>query len=249
MKIGIMGAMPEEVSRIICVLENKSVHMAGNREFYEGTFVGIPVVVAFSRWGKVAAAATAMQMISAFGVDKLLFTGVAGAISHDLHVGDIIVGRRFYQHDMDASPLYPRYEIPLTGVSFYETDLKDIAAAYKAAQSFLSEDSEEKNQIVKMLGRTPNLVIGDIASGDRFVASLQLREAIRANLPDVSCVEMEGAAVAQVCHDWGIPFLVVRAISDSSDESSKIDFPYFVREIVSTYSFYLTQNIITSLVM
>ncbi len=247
MKIGLMGAMPQEVDLIVAHMEQKTSHQLGSRVFYEGVLGGVQVVTAFSRWGKVAAAATAMQMISTFSVDRIMFTGVAGAISADLHLGDLIIGRRFFQHDMDARPMYPRYEIPLAGVSYYESAPEDIDLAKAAVAAMIHESSDEFRHIRDLLHRTPRAVVGDIASGDRFVSTMEEREAIRTNLPGVCCVEMEGAAVAQVCSEWNIPFLVVRAVSDSADESSEVDFPFFVREISSQYSFYIVHNILRAL--
>jgi len=112
-KIGIMGAMPEEINGVIALLSNCKTYSIGKRTYFSGQINGIDTVVVFSRWGKVAAATTVTTLIQEFKITDLLFTGVAGAISSDLKIGDIVLGSRFVQHDMDARPLMEQYEIRL----------------------------------------------------------------------------------------------------------------------------------------
>jgi nucleoside phosphorylase len=120
MSIGIMAAMQEEIDTLLKELPASSeVVDDGQRTYHSGRLWGTPVVVVFSRWGKVAAATTATHLISEFGVGEILFTGVAGAAQPGLNVGDVVVGARFWQHDIDARPLFPRHEIPLLGRSSF----------------------------------------------------------------------------------------------------------------------------------
>ena len=120
MLLGIMGAMPEETEMIFAAMTDKEIVERGSRLYYRGKLAGQDVVAVFSRWGKVAAATTAVHLILDFKVDQIVFTGVAGGISPELNIGDIVVGERLFQHDMDARPLMNRFEIPLTGKTSYE---------------------------------------------------------------------------------------------------------------------------------
>ena len=114
MLLGLMGAMPEEMDKIIDALTDKKVVERGSRLYYRGKLYGQEVVAVFSRWGKVAAATTATNLIVEFGVDRIVFTGVAGAISDDLNIGDVVIAQRLFQPVMDARPLMRRFEIPIS---------------------------------------------------------------------------------------------------------------------------------------
>src|SRR5438309_652032 len=111
MTIGIMSAMREEIDSLLAEMTDVEVVEAGMRTYHRGRLWGAPAVLVFSRWGKVAAATTTTYLIEHFGVDRILFTGVAGGIDDALHVGDVVVASRLYQHDMDARPLRERFEI------------------------------------------------------------------------------------------------------------------------------------------
>ena len=112
-RIGILGAMPEEINGIVSLLKNKEKVVKGMRAYYKGSINEIEVVVVFSRWGKVASATTVTHLIIEFGVTEIIFTGVAGAINKDLNIGDIVIGSSLVQHDMDARPIMDLFEIPL----------------------------------------------------------------------------------------------------------------------------------------
>jgi adenosylhomocysteine nucleosidase len=239
MKIAIMSAMHEELNRIIKKLDVKNVTKIGNRKFYEGKLNGCEVVAVFSHWGKVAAAMTTTILITKFDVDKIIFTGVAGGISENINVGDVVIGKRFFQHDMNASPMITRYEIPLLKSNFITSAQVEIDMAFEAAKETLNDDFLElftKEEISKFCIHKPQVIIGDIASGDEFVSDESTRNRIKSDLPSVVCVEMEGAAVAQVCSDFNIPFVVIRTISDSANEASHIDFTAFIENVASLYS-------------
>ena len=120
MILGIMGAMPEEVDIIRNQMMGVSKAQHGSRTYYIGKINGIDVVLAFSRWGKVAASITATSLITKFRIDQLIFTGVAGATAPDLNIGDIVVSGELYQHDLDPRPLFPKHEVPLTGITFFK---------------------------------------------------------------------------------------------------------------------------------
>ncbi len=237
--LAIVSAMSEEIARIIDTLSDVGIQEFGGRRFHTGKFHGVEVVAVFSRYGKVAAASTVTQLLASYPVDRLIFGGVAGGVEPDLAIGDIVVATDLVQHDMDASPLFPRYEVPLLGKARFATDPGLRAALAAAARLFAEQDlatqvSHTERAFFKMT--VPKVVEGMVASGDKFFASSAGVRDLRERLPDVCCVEMEGAAVAQVCDEYGIPFAVVRTISDSADENSVHDFPRFAREIARHYS-------------
>jgi adenosylhomocysteine nucleosidase len=237
-KIGIMGAMNEEIDSLTHELTGATVTRAGSREYHTGQLWGHDVVLAFSRWGKVAAATTATSLLVKHEVSAILFTGVAGGIDPELRVGDVIVGSRFYQHDMDARPLFERHEIPLLGTRALLADEVLQADLLAASTRFLARVEEHiPPETLRSFGiDRPRVAAGEIASGDRFFASRGDTIELRERLPLVRCVEMEGAAVAQVCHEHDTPFAVLRTISDAADDSAPVDFLRFLRTVASAYS-------------
>jgi len=237
--LALVSAMAEEIAGVIDTLSDVSTKEFGGRKFHTGKFHGVEVVAVFSRYGKVAAAATVTQLLASYPVDRLIFGGVAGGVQHGLAIGDIVVATDLVQHDMDASPLFPRYEVPLLGKARFATDPNLRAALTQAARLFAEHDlADHVSQIERTFFKmtVPKVVAGMVASGDKFFASSEGVRDLRERLPGVCCVEMEGAAVAQVCDEYGVPFAVVRTISDSADENSVHDFPRFAREIARHYS-------------
>ncbi|GHT33298.1 5'-methylthioadenosine/S-adenosylhomocysteine nucleosidase [Bacteroidia bacterium] len=248
MKTAIMSAMYEELNRITKQMNISRKTKIGNRTYYEGEFCGQEVVAVFSHWGKVAATLTATTLITKFGVEKIIFTGVAGGISPDLRIGDIVVSRNLYQHDMDSSPVFPRYEIPLLKNNHIETPETERDKVFYIIKNFINEDFSKKipaEELERFHITKPQVIVGDIASGDEFVSETSgTRQRIINDLPTVFCVEMEGAAVAQVCHDFDIPFVVIRIISDSANDDAHIDFPRFIENIASIYSEKIVERIL-----
>ncbi|MGB4414681.1 MAG: 5'-methylthioadenosine/adenosylhomocysteine nucleosidase [Paludibacter sp.] len=236
MLLGVMGAMPEEMDKIIAAIGNKEIIERGSRIYYRGDLFGQNVVAVFSRWGKVAAATTVANLILEFNVDRIVFTGVAGAVSPDLHVGDIVIAQRLFQHDMDARPLMRRFEIPLTGKTSYEVPQQNVEIMSRAVHNFLKNDKDFRKILSEQSILHPKLLVGDIASGDLFISSTAMKNALLKNLPSVVCAEMEGAAVAQVCDDYGVPLVVVRVISDSADEEAHVSAIGFVNQHAGDYS-------------
>jgi len=236
MLLGIMGAMPEEMDKLIAAITNKVIVESGSRIYYRGELQGQEVVAVFSRWGKVASAITATNLILDFKVDRIVFTGVAGALSPELNVGDIVIGQRLFQHDMDARPLMRRFEIPLTGKTSFETPLQNVETMAQAVHNFLKNNKEFRKVLSEQNIPNPKMLIGDIASGDLFISSTEMKHALIKNLPSVLCAEMEGAAVAQVCDDFGVPLIVVRVISDSADEEAHLSAIGFVNQHAGDYS-------------
>jgi adenosylhomocysteine nucleosidase len=245
--IGIMGAMPEEINSLVGLMENKVEHSIGMRTYTIGEINGIKTVIVFSRWGKVAAATTVSTLILKFHVTEIIFTGVAGAINNELQIGDVVLAKRLVQHDMDARPLMPRFEIPLLQKTFFECNDEQLNIASTAINQLLDNKQLHAtigNEQLKQFNiQQPKLVIGDIASGDQFFSSSTDKNKLLESLPSVLCVEMEGAAVAQVCYEYNVPFTIIRTISDIADEHAPIDFPSFINNISSKYSLEIVINI------
>ena len=161
-----------------------------------------------------------------------------GGLGDGVRVGDVVVARQLLQHDMDASPLFPRFEVPLTGRSHFDADPALADALERAAQRCVHD-------AVALLGaghcedfglRQPGVHHGLIISGDRFVSSHADSNALRALLPHALAVEMEGAAVAQVCADFGRRFAVLRTVSDRADDNAHVDFSRFIADVASVYT-------------
>lgn len=248
MYIGIISAMKEEIQAVIEVLEIESKQVKGMRTYYVGKLYGKPVVLVFSRWGKVASATTATQLINDFKIDQLVFTGVAGAIHKDVQIGDIIVGKQLFQHDMNASPLVETYEVPLLGKTSFLTDEAKRADLVASSKSFLAEIELflSKELLTEFNIVSPKVIESDIASGDQFISNKLQSDKISEGLPTVKCVEMEGAAVAQVCYEYNKPFSIIRTISDNANNNAHVDFPKFAHEIASKYALGILKNFLSS---
>ncbi len=245
MTLGIMGAMPEEISRLIPDIKGIQTTDLGQRVYMEGTLWGTPVVCVFSRWGKVAAATTATTLVTRFKVNKILFTGVAGSTHPDLTIGDVVVGDHLVQHDMDGRPFFAQHEIPLLGLSGFKTCPLSTQKLLAGVQEFFVNDWPKVHAEAAGHGitlRQPRGILGAIASGDKFFADHSQLAELTSRLPLVRCVEMEGAAVAQVCYEYDIPFAIVRTISDRADHSAPVDFPTFVTHVASHYSYGIIKN-------
>ncbi len=229
MLTGVMFAMPEEGGALVDELGSGARAVEhGRRVFHFGRLWGADVVLVQARIGKVAAATTTTELITRFEIDRLLFTGLAGGVAPGVNIGDLVVADRLVQHDLDASPIFPPMEIPLLGVREIATDpdmTRSLLSAGEACvRDALTRDlSGEDRQ--RMHVSKPAVHTGLIATGDRFVSSDAERDAIRARTPEALCVEMEGAAAAQVAHEYGIPFAIVRVISDSADDHAASNFP------------------------
>lgn len=236
--IGIMSAMHEELAAVLAAMPDEQRVCVAGRDFWVGHWQGHDVVAVLSRIGKVAAATTATALIERFKVDVLVFTGAAGGLASDAQVGDVVVASGFVQHDMDASPLFPKHEVPLYGRSRFDTDARLSQALVAAASKVLSDPAQHlgAQAIADFHLLSPRVHQGLIVSGDRFVSTTAESQVLQCSLPDALAVEMEGAAVAQVCLDYGVPFAAVRTISDRADDEAHIDFNRFIRDVASRYS-------------
>jgi adenosylhomocysteine nucleosidase len=230
-RIAIVSAMAQELHGLQQGLADARCVQRAGREFWLGRLGAQDVVLVLSGIGKVAAATTATLLLAGgFEVDRIVFTGVAGGLG-PARVGDIVVADGLVQHDMDASPLFPRYEVPLYGQARFAADAGLSAALQAAAASALA--ALHLDHLADFGVAEPQLRRGLVLSGDRFVSSASEAAALQQAFPAALAVEMEGAAVAQVCHDFGVPFAVLRCISDRADDSAHIDFQRFIDEVAS----------------
>ena len=245
MRLGIISALHEEQQGLVEAMQGPSRLIHGMRDYTHGKLFGIDAVCVLSRIGKVAAATTATMLVEKFGVTHILFTGVAGGGDSRVQVGDIVVAESLVQYDMDASPLFPRFEVPLTGQSHFLADSHLSNEVTSAAHQFLDRDFEDaidlaERQVFHM--KQPRVHRGLIGSGDRFVSCRTHLSEINASLPGLLAVEMEGAAVAQVCFELGVPFAVIRTISDNANEDAATDFMRFVTTVAARYSCHIVKR-------
>lgn len=238
--IGILAAVHDEIAGLLEAMgPGVVVRRIGQRDYYSGVLSGRNCVLVLARIGKVAAAATVVTLIREFHVSAVVFTGLAGAVAPHVNVGDVVVGRALLQHDLDASPLFPRYEVPLLGRSYFDGDLNLTALLAEAAQDYLTSGLalEVSASTLSIFGvSAPVVHEGTIVSGDSFVSDAVSIAALQASLPDALCVEMEGAAVAQICYEYGVPCAVLRTISDRADDTAGVDFHAFLTQVASHYS-------------
>lgn len=246
--IGLICAMPEEAARLREAMRDARVERRGRREFVIGRLFERETALCASRCGKVAAGATMAAMIERYHATPFILTGAAGALADSLSVGDIVLADTLIQHDLDASalPRFTKFEVPLLGASRFRADPTLTALAEAAAREFVERDLEADvpPRLRAEFGiARPRVVRGTIASGDRFIASEAERQALLRELPDVLCVEMEGAAVAQVAYEYDVPFAVIRTISDIANHSAPIAFERFL-QIVAHVTYGVVQRLL-----
>lgn len=209
--IGIIGAMQEEIDLLLAALEDAVELQRSGIRYVAGSLHGRSVVVCKSGVGKVNAAICTQVLIDRFNADKVIFTGVAGALDPELDIGDIVVSTTSAQHDIDVTALgYARSVIPYQDVSDWAADPALSAAAQAAGDKLYPG----------------HVKAGKVLSGDQFIADRQLVLRLREELGG-ACVEMEGASVAQVCAMNKVPYVVIRSISDKADGSADVNFAEF----------------------
>ncbi|MET3130229.1 adenosylhomocysteine nucleosidase [Oxalobacteraceae bacterium GrIS 1.11] len=246
MRLGIISALKEEQEGLIEAMQGAHKLSHGMRDYTGGSLWGIDAVCVLSRIGKAAAAMTAAILVDKFEVTHIVFTGVAGSADFGVKVGDIVVSEALLHHDMDARPLFPRFEVPLTGLSRFASDVELSEMLAVSAQNFLEHDfncvisAQERGEFGMHQARLHRGLIG---SGDQFINSRVHLAELKDALPDLLAVEMEGAAVAQVCFELGIPFTVMRTISDNANEQAAVDFMRFVRQVASRYAFHVVKRL------
>lgn len=214
-RIGIIGAMDEEVNPLKDALEGTKTNKIAGMEFYEGKLSGKDVVVVKCGMGKVNAGICAHTLINDYGCIGIINTGVAGSLDNQLNIGDIVVSTDAVQHDFNVEKIgFAKGEIPYTGLYAFPADETVKNLAVEAAKAVV-----------------PNAHVyeGRVCSGDQFISTNEQKEKIKADFGGM-CAEMEGAAIAQACYLNNTPFVVIRAISDKSDASQAVEFETFKKE-------------------
>ena len=214
-------------------------------DVWDGTLFARRCVVARCGMGKVSAAATTQHLIAGRHVDPVIVCGMAGGLHTDLHLGDVVVGSAYVQHDMDASPIFPRYEAPGLGIERFESPRELVDAGVAAVQAFIDAGlpgvgSGERDAFG--IGK-PVVRSGLIATGDQFITEAR-RGGLLAGLPDALCAEMEGAAIAQVCYMNRGSFLALRIISDHADAAAAVDFKRFAEDIAPYYTLGIVRELL-----
>lgn len=231
--IGIIAAMEQELAAIMVAAQAEgpvSTRVLAGRPLHHCTLAGRPVVLAQSGVGKVAAAATSALLATT--CDTMIMVGTAGGLG-DSAPGDVVVATELLQHDFDARPLWPQWVLPGVGQSRISTDpaLTNLLSA--AAEAVCAEHRPDLAHLGLPAGRAHR---GLVISGDQFIGSAAASDALQAALPDALAVEMEGAAVAQVCRTAGVPFALARTISDRADHDAALDFAAFLEQVAAPYA-------------
>ena len=213
-KTGIIVAMKEELEEILKIMNNISEKQIYNIQYFEGSINTTNIIIVESGVGKVNAARITQILIDKLEVENIINVGSAGALNEELNIGDIVIADRLIQHDFDITA-FNHNKGYITGVGDYiETD-KRLQEKFKKAANKM----EDKNYKIK---------VGTIASGDIFCTDIEMKDKIQLKF-NAECIEMEGAAIAQVCYLDKIPFIVIRSISDSPNGNNAIVFDEFVK--------------------
>ena len=229
--IGILSAMPEEIGSTLDNLENVTLTEYGDLKIYNGklkikvlNYDYVYITMAWSGWGKVSAARAITRILAGINkIDLIIFTGVAGAINKSLNQWDIVIANEIIQHDMDARPIFEKFVLPPLN-----------KAKLKSDDFFMNWifNSLKKSLINGKLTRFGNIKKGLIATGDSFISDEGVINRLKDELPDLEAIEMEGGSVAQVAEQEGVPWIILRVISDSADSDSEIDFDRFLKDYV-----------------
>lgn len=215
--VGIIGAMDEEVAVLKEAMEVDRIEEQASLAFYIGKLYGQEAVVVRCGIGKVNAAICTQIMVDKYDVDMVINTGVAGALSHKLNIGDIVISKDALQHDMDATGFgYKLGEIPRMDVSCFVADEHLVALAKKAGDA---------------IDNGPGIFVERVVTGDQFISDSAVKERLITNFNGF-CTEMEGASIAQVCYLNQMPFVVIRSISDKADQSAEMNYAEFVEVAV-----------------
>lgn len=212
-KLGIIGAMTIEVEALKEQMTDLSTTQKAGMTFYEGKLENLPVVLVVCGVGKVNAALCVQVLCDLFAVTHIVNTGVAGSLCTQLDIGDFVISEKAMYHDFDCSVINPNYkvgQVPGLSVHAFPADMEMVQLAFDAAQQVHSGHAR----------------IGTVASGDQFVSSREQKEKIIKSTGAI-CTEMEGTAIAHAAWKNGIPFVVIRAISDKADDSAQMDYPTF----------------------
>ncbi|MGL6065085.1 MAG: 5'-methylthioadenosine/adenosylhomocysteine nucleosidase [Fusobacteriaceae bacterium] len=213
MRIGIIGAMNEEIIQLKNIMTIESEENIAGFTYYIGKIENKKIVLVESGIGKVNSAVCTTLLLQKYNIEKVIFTGVAGAIGKELNIGDIVISSELIEHDFDCTAfgLEPGI-IPRMENSIFRGDKGLIDLASSSSSNVIGIDKVK---------------IGKVVSGDQFIASKDKIDWLRETF-NAQCTEMEGASVAHVCYLFKTPFVIIRAISDKADGSAQMDFNEFV---------------------
>jgi adenosylhomocysteine nucleosidase len=228
-RIGIIGAMEEEVKILRDAMTNKKVETIANSEFISGTLNGKEVILLRSGIGKVNAAMTTSILIQTYQPDYIINTGSAGGLNPELQVGDVVISTEVRHHDVDV-----------TAFGYEYGQVPQLPPAFKANQK-LAEIAWKSSQELNV-----QTVKGLIATGDSFMNDPVKVEAIKDKFNDLQAVEMEAAAIAQVAYQFGVPFVIIRSLSDIAGKESDISFEQYLDQAAKN-SADLVMKIVTNL--
>ena len=215
--LGIIGAMQEEVEQLISVMNITKEEKKAGMEFFAGRLEGVPVTIVRSGIGKVNAAICTQILVDDFNVDAVINTGIAGSLHDKIEIADVVLSEDVLHHDMDATGFgYPKGQIPRMDVLSFKADAGLVALAKKACEA----------------APDIGIHIGRIVSGDQFVSDSDVKKKIVDDFKGL-CTEMEGAAIAQTSYLNGIPFVIIRTISDKADNSASVDYPTFEKKAIA----------------
>ena len=212
MKVGIIGAMEQEVALLRSQLSEPTTLQLGGCEFYQGRLAGKEVILTRSGIGKVAASVATSLLLEKFAPDCVINTGSAGGFAQDLHIGDVVIASEMRFHDVDVTAFgYEMGQMAQQPAAF-PCDDKLIALA----QACIAEQGKHQTKV------------GLICTGDQFMCDPERIAKARRDFPTMAAVEMEAAAIAQVCHQFGIPFVVTRSLSDIAGKESPASFDEYL---------------------
>ncbi len=247
-RLGIIAAMPQEFARIADLFERRGSEMIGPRHFLQCAQGETELVLVVSNIGKVAAATTATLLIDRFGVDAVVVTGVAGGVGSGVGIGDIVYASYLVQHDIDLKGVlgFQRFVIPSLGLDRIVTCQKLAELGRDAARAAII-DSQYRAALKEITRREPRMHVGVVGSGDRFIGDAGERTELLAQIPDLLAVEMEGAAIAQVCAEHEVPFIVARVISDTAQGDAPADFGAFIERVAAAASEVFVRELVSRL--
>ena len=226
-KIGIIGAMEEEVKALREKLTDAKLLRKASMDFYSGMLNGVEAVVVRSGIGKVNAGICTQILADVYKVDAVINTGIAGSLKAEINIGDIVISTDTLQHDMDATGFgYEPGVIPQMETSCFQADEELIQKAKAACKEAVPDI---------------RIFTGRVVSGDQFISDRSVKARIAEQF-DGMCTEMEGAAIAQAAYLNHIPFVIIRAISDKADDSATVDYPTFERQAIA-HSVALVENL------
>lgn len=224
-KYAIIGAMKEEIELLVQHMDHVTKTTKAGIVYHEGVFYGKQAVVCMTGVGKVNAAVCTQILIDTFGVEAVIFTGVAGALDPQLEIGDLVVSSECMQSDMDVTALgFPLGTIPYQETSIFKADARLVELAMQSCERLFPGKAK----------------LGRVLSADKFITNREEVSHLHQELGGL-CTEMEGAALAQVCAMNDVPYVVIRSMSDKADGSADVNFAEFT-SLAANHSYRIVED-------